>query len=75
MGARKNELFRNLRWPTLEARAAQADTDDDGLPDSWERRHALEPDSASHNGDEDRDGYTNLEEFLKGTDPRRSDRD
>ncbi|MHB1305798.1 MAG: lamin tail domain-containing protein [Limisphaerales bacterium] len=47
------------------------DTDRDGLPDDWERAYFLDelnPDDAGE--DVDRDGLTNLEEFLAGTSPR-----
>jgi pectate lyase len=49
--------------PTV-ARPAGFDNDTDGMPDEWERRHALDPAVADHNGDFDTDGYTNLEEYL-----------
>ena len=46
------------------------DSDGDGMPDSWERRHNLNANNPSDaNGDADGDGYTNVEEFLNGTDP------
>ncbi|WJJ95479.1 Ig-like domain-containing protein [Algibacter luteus] len=45
------------------SRAAGYDTDNDGMPDIWER--AMFGDlSKNASGDEDGDGYTNLEEFL-----------
>lgn len=48
-----------------------ADADGDGMPDAWEQRHALNPNAASDSAlDTDKDGYTNIEEFLNGTDPR-----
>ena len=41
------------------------DTDDDGMPDGWERRAGLNPaDPADAHQDRDGDGYTNLEEYL-----------
>jgi hypothetical protein len=36
------------------------DSDNDGLPDRWEKEHGATPDG---------DGYTNLEEYEAGTDP------
>jgi len=46
------------------------DTDGDGLPDAWERKHKLNPaDSSDASADTDGDGYTNIEEFLNGTEP------
>lgn len=47
------------------------DTDADGMPDSWERTHALDPAvSADAADDADADGSANLEEFQFGTSPR-----
>jgi hypothetical protein len=47
------------------------DTDHDGMPDNWETKHGLNPTSAGDGAlDTDGDGYTNVEEYLNGTDPR-----
>lgn len=46
------------------------DSDGDGMPDSWEVEHGLNPLVNDANGDPDSDGYTNLEEYEAGTDPR-----
>jgi pectate lyase len=54
-------------YPAIAAvtRPAGWDTDQDGMPDSWETQHGLDPHSAAdRNGDFDNDGYTNLEEYL-----------
>ena len=57
-------------WPELRRGVAPADTDNDGMPDEWESRHGLSPkDASDYAGDSDRDGYTNIEEYLNGTDP------
>ena len=49
------------------------DSDGDGMPDEWERKFGLDPnDPADADGDLDNDGFTNLEEFLAGTDPKDS---
>jgi hypothetical protein len=41
------------------------DSDNDGMPDSWEKAHHLNPNDASDaSKDRDGDGYTNIEEFL-----------
>jgi pectate lyase len=46
------------------------DSDGDGMPDEWEIRYGLNPDDPSDGPlDKDGDGYTNLEEYLNGTDP------
>lgn len=46
------------------------DTDKDGIPDKWEKKHGLNPNDASDAKlDTDGDGYSNIEEYLNGTDP------
>ena len=57
-------------WPDLKSTNALKDSDDDGMPDVWERRYGLNPlDPADSKLDKDGDGYTNLEEYLNGTNP------
>jgi hypothetical protein len=52
-------------WPALKSKAAPVDSDQDGMPDTWERRHGLNPrDASDGTADKDHDGYTNLEEYL-----------
>lgn len=47
------------------------DTDRDGLPDTWESTHGLDPrDPADATADANGDGYTNIEDFINGLDPR-----
>jgi hypothetical protein len=53
-----------------EARAADFDTDLDGLPNWWELQYGSNPNSASgdfsdSNADPDKDGYTALEDYLE----------
>jgi len=53
-----------------ETDPCNADTDGDGIPDGWEVTNSLDPlveDDASI--DSDGDGFNNLEEYLKNTDP------
>lgn len=46
------------------------DSDQDGIPDWWAIKHGMKPEGGlEHNADLDGDGYTNLEEYLNGTDP------
>jgi len=46
------------------------DNDTDGTADSWELAHGLNPnDPADASRDDDGDGFTNLQEYLDGTDP------
>jgi hypothetical protein len=40
------------------------DTDQDGMPNSWEEQHGLNAAVAENNGDFDSDGYTNIEEYI-----------
>ena len=40
------------------------------MADKWERTHGLKPtDPSDHKNDADKDGYTNLEEYVNGTNP------
>jgi len=47
-----------------EVRPADWDTDQDGMPDWWERMTGSNPSLADNNEDPDRDGYTLLEDYL-----------
>ncbi len=59
-------------WPDLKSGPVPVDSDNDGMPDAWEAQHGLNPHDASDAAaDSDRDGYTNLEEYLNDTDPNR----
>jgi len=50
---------------TSEKRLTGFDTDGDGMPDTWETAHGLNPNSASDGtGDYNGDGYTNVEKYL-----------
>ena len=79
-----DELFNYLTDPTSN------DTDGDGMPDGWEVKYGLNPISPfDANGDLDNDGwdfdrnsfisnieaFTNLEEYLNGTNPTNNDTD
>jgi len=48
-------------WPTLNSLPAPQDTDQDGMPDTWETQKELNP---TDPGDRDNDGFTNLEKYL-----------
>ncbi|HUG35546.1 MAG TPA: hypothetical protein VML54_01270, partial [Candidatus Limnocylindrales bacterium] len=59
-------------WIAARGGTAPADRDGDGMPDAWEVRHGFDPDDPSDGSeDADGDGYTNVEEFLNGTHPRK----
>jgi pectate lyase len=52
-------------WPLLRSIPPAPDTDRDGMPDAWEKANGFDPDDPrDRNGDIDKDGYTNLEEYL-----------
>lgn len=51
-------------WPKYRSEKPPLDSDDDGMPDEWERKNGLNPAVADDKGDADGDGYTNLEEYL-----------
>ena len=48
-----------------------ADADKDGMPDEWETKYGLNPNDASDAAkDLSGDGYTNIEKYIFGIDPR-----
>jgi hypothetical protein len=52
-------------YPVLASGTPYPDADGDGMDDDWELARGLDPGNAEdRNGDDDADGYTNLEEFL-----------
>ncbi|BCS84832.1 hypothetical protein prwr041_07250 [Prevotella herbatica] len=51
----------NVNYAT---RCSNFDTDGDGMPDWWEKANSLSTTTADNNGDANRDGYTNLEDYL-----------
>jgi pectate lyase len=50
-------------WPTLNSTTPPADTDNDGIPDYWERALGWDP-AAANNNHTNADGYTDLEWYL-----------
>ena len=57
-------------WPELKSLPAPADSDQDGMPDAWEAKVGLDSSDVSDaSQDKDGDGYTNIEEYLNGTNP------
>ncbi len=66
-------------WPEYKTYDLPVDTDHDGLPDSWEQAHGLNPhsrpsDFSDANADPDGDGFTRLEDYLNELASRRPDR-
>ncbi|MHC4509244.1 MAG: pectate lyase family protein [Planctomycetota bacterium] len=57
-------------WPEYRSVPAPLDSDHDGMPDEWEKKFGLKSNDPSDGaGDTDKDGYTNVEEWLNGTNP------
>lgn len=48
----------------------ESDTDGDGMPDSWELAHGLNPQAADASLNPDADLHDNVAEYLAGTDPQ-----
>jgi pectate lyase len=64
--------FPEITWPSLAGGEPTADTDNDGLPDGWESTFlgvTTFGSSTNSSSDFDADGYTDLEEYLYGTNP------
>lgn len=58
------------------AASDSADSDADGLPDTWEIEFGLDPQNANDAFDDlDNDGLTNREEYAAGTNPNNADSD
>ena len=49
------------------------DYDNDGMPDTWEKKYGLRYDIYDSNDDFDKDGFTNIDEYKKGTNPKVKD--
>jgi len=58
-------------WPELKDGSPPLDSDADGMPDSWEEKYGFDVDLDDGAADADKDGYTNLEEYINGTEPTR----
>ena len=56
-------------WPALATGTAPADSDGDGMPDAWEKKHNLDPqanDASAHTLSPD---YTNIEIYINSLTP------
>jgi pectate lyase len=66
--------FPAISWPALQGGREAIDDDLDGMPDAWEQiyfRNTQRGSPESSNRDYDRDGYTDVEEYLNRTNPVR----
>lgn len=51
-------------WPELKSMPAPKDSDGDGMPDTWEKKHGLEPQNPADGKQVSKSGYSNLENYL-----------
>ena len=51
-------------WSQYKTTTAPADTDEDGMPDEWEKKNSLDPKDANDRNKLDKTGYTMLEIYL-----------
>jgi pectin methylesterase-like acyl-CoA thioesterase len=59
-------------WPVYSAGTTPADTDHDGMPDSWETAQGLNPADENDRNSVASNGYTNLENYLNSIVPNTS---
>lgn len=60
-------------YPVYTSGTPYLDTDKDGMSNDWETKYGFNPNDASDGSlDADKDGYTNVEEFLNNTIPKES---
>jgi FlgD Ig-like domain len=56
-------------WPTLNSTAPPIDSDHDGMPDSWENSHGLNPNDSTDESVVGTDGYTMIEDYINSLVP------
>jgi pectate lyase len=56
-------------WIVPAAGVPCADSDHDGMPDTWEQLYGFNLNIPNGSEDKDGDGYTNVEEYFNGTNP------
>ena len=74
------EPYLNSWWEDWNRTDDATDSDADGMPDWWEIKHGFNRTQRTMSGgiseaemDADMDGFTNLEEYVAGTNPRASE--
>ena len=58
-------------WPDLAQGTYPLDSDHDGMPDAWEKKHGLDPKKDDSATDRDGNGYTAIEDYLNSLVPAR----
>jgi hypothetical protein len=58
-------------WPGYTGGTPPLDSDEDGIPDEWEKAHGLDPNDPRDANRIRADGYTNLEHYLNSLVPAR----
>ena len=51
-------------WPDLKSLPAEVDSDNDGMPDFWEKEQGLDLNVNDAKLDIDKDGYSNIENYI-----------
>jgi hypothetical protein len=59
-----DNVFQVGGWPQYRTLAAPKDSDEDGMPDEWEKINGLNNNDASDRNKIGADGYTMLEKYL-----------
>jgi len=75
-GGGETDANRGLGWTIpvkILPEGEEADSDGDGMPDSWEAAHGLDPFADDASGDPDGDGISNLDEYENGLNPQVAD--
>ncbi|MGL6161238.1 hypothetical protein, partial [Microbulbifer sp.] len=65
----EEDINRNGLVDAGETDPCNADTDDDGMPDGWEVANQLNPLLDDAYADSDGDGWSNIHEYMAGSDP------
>jgi hypothetical protein len=66
---RETDLAERDRWPEYHSLPAPVDSDEDGLPDFWEKQYGLNPHDPTDSPKIAAGGYANIEHYLNNTSP------